>query len=215
VLGVLGDLAAAERQAEVLAAKLGRRPEPWLELGHAYELCHRYDEALALYDRAAAIAPADPQGPRTGGLRAARWGEAELAEPRLVEALRRRPSDASVWHALGLVRMRLNDLAGAQSAYESGLRADPGALANRLGLATLAVLLDRPEQALVEYDAIVASRPSFADARLGRSWALIRLRRYAEAERAIEQGARLGASPRAVQAQRRLIARLRAAKESN
>src|SRR5690606_7147240 len=101
--GSVGELDAAQAQTERLAGMLGgASPVPWVELGHAYELAHRYEEALGSYDRAAQVAPDDPLGPKQGGMRAARWGELALAEPRLVEALRRAPRDAEVWHALGL-----------------------------------------------------------------------------------------------------------------
>lgn len=216
VLGITGDLASAEREAQVLAGLLGTQSAiPWLELGHAYELAHRYDEALALYDRAALAAPHDPAGPAEGGMRAARWGEVELAAPRLEEALRRNSADAKLWHALGVVRLRTRDFAGARLAYVSGLQADPQALENRVGLATLAILTENAREALVQYDAIITSRPRFADAHLGRSWALMQLGRYAEAELAIQRGVELGADLRAVRSQRRLLARLRMAKESN
>ncbi len=66
----------------------------------------------------------DPLGPLTGGLRTAEWGEAELAEPRLVEALTRDSTNSRAWHALGVVRLKLGDLQGAKKAYSSGLSAD-------------------------------------------------------------------------------------------
>ena len=113
MLALSGDLGGARKEAERLSALLGpTSPVPWIELGHAHELQHKYDEALTLYDRAAEVAPRDPSGPGTGGLRAARWGEPELAEPRLEEALRRNPGDARLWHALGLVRVRLGNSRG-------------------------------------------------------------------------------------------------------
>src|SRR4051812_1653558 len=88
VAGTLGQLAQAQTHAEALARRLGpKSPIPWVELGFALELAHRYDEALAQYDRAAEVAPSDALGPVTGGLRSARWGEPELAEPRLIEGL--------------------------------------------------------------------------------------------------------------------------------
>jgi tetratricopeptide (TPR) repeat protein len=216
VLGVVGDLAAAEHEAELLAQRLGPgHALAWLELGHAYELAHRYDEALVFYDRASQVAPSDPAGPREAGLRAAHWGEVELAEPRLREALRRNARDARVWHALGLVRVRLRDLAGARAAYRAGLEADRTSLENHLGLATLSVLERDAAGALVHYDAIVKARPKMADAQLGRSWALIELRRYADAERALKHAAALGANEPAVRAQRALLARRRSSEESN
>jgi len=214
MLGLGGDLGAAEREADRLAKQLGAgSPVPWIELGHAYELAHRYEQALALYDRASAAAPRDAAGPREGGLRAARWGEAELAEPRLSEALRRDPGDAKVWHALGLVRLKLKDVEGAELAYRSGLRADPAALENRVGLATVALLVGDPSAALAEYDAIIAARPRFGDAYLGRAWALLELGRLEEAERALDEGARLGADRRVVARQKALLGELRRGSE--
>jgi tetratricopeptide (TPR) repeat protein len=194
--GAVGDLGAAGRHAEVLASHSGpQSPLPWLELGHAQELAHHYDAALDLFDLAARLAPSDPAGPRTGGVRAAAWGELELAEPRLVEALRRDPKDARTWHTLGLVRAQRHDLNGADAAYRAGLMADPSGVDNRIGLATLALLRDDPSRVLAEYEAILRMRPAFADAELGRSWALVRLGRYSEARAALERAVRLGADP--------------------
>lgn len=203
---VVGNLGKAKAQAEELARRLGpESPVPWIELGHALELAHRYDEALELYDRAAEVAPRDPAGPREGGLRAARWGEAELALPRLEESLRRDSRAADVWHALGLVRVRLGDLPGAQIAYDSGLVADPRALENRIGLATLALRRHDAAAALRQYDLVLEERPGYADGYLGRSWALISLGRLVDAKAALDEARRRGASPRAIELQTRLL----------
>ncbi len=202
VLAITGDLGAAKREAEQLAKHAGAdSPLPWIELGHAFELAHRYERALDMYDRAARIAPSDPAGPRVGGLRAARWGEVELAEPRLVEALRREPTNSTVWHALGVVRVHLGDLDGAALAYRSGLKADPRALENRIGLATIAVKSGDAAGALRQYEAVLAGRPKFADGYLGKSWALLELGRLDEAEAAIDTAVRLGADRDAARAQ--------------
>lgn len=201
-----GQLGAAQAEADLLARTLGpHSPIPLVELGHALEVAHRYDEALAAYDRAAEVAPRDKLGPLTGGLRAARWGELDWAEPRLREAVRRDPKDPTAWHALGLVLLQLGNATGAEQAYRSGLLADPDALENRVGLATLAIARGDLSGALVQYDAIVASRPKFADAHLGRSYALIGLGRFADARRALDEAARLGADPKVVAAQRRAL----------
>jgi tetratricopeptide (TPR) repeat protein len=203
-----GQLGAAQHQVELLEKQLGpRSPIPLVELGHALEMAHRYDEALAAYDQASEVAPTDPLGPLTGGLRAARWGELQLAEPRLREAVRRNPKDPAAWHALGLVQLSQGNLPGAEQAYRSGLLADPNALENRVGLATLALSRGDLSAALVQYDAIAARRPNLADAQLGRSFALIGLQRFDEASRALDEAARLGGSPRVIAAQRRELAR--------
>ncbi|HEV8549431.1 MAG TPA: tetratricopeptide repeat protein [Polyangiaceae bacterium] len=211
LFGIEGNLGGAREQAELLSKRLGATsPLPWLELGHALELSHRYDEALNMYDRAAEVAPRDPLGPKTGGLRTARWGERELARPRLEEALRRDSRDSSVWHALGVVCVGLGDLGAAEHAYRSGLMADPRALENHVGLATLAFVRERPADALREYDTILAQRPKHTDAMLGRSLALIELRRLDEAQGALDKAAALGANPEVVAKQRRLLSGVRA-----
>ncbi|HTQ07024.1 MAG TPA: tetratricopeptide repeat protein [Polyangiaceae bacterium] len=208
--GLEGNLGRARTDAEALAVRLGpASPLPWVELGHALELAHRYDEALELYDRAAEVAPRDPIGPKTGGMRSARWGELDLARPRLEESLRRDARDAEVWHALGVVCLKLGDEAAAERAYRSGLVADPHALENHVGLATLAFVEERPDAALREFDAVLAERPKRTDAMLGRSLALIELRRFDEAERTLSDAERGGADRAVVTKQRRLLAVLR------
>ncbi len=214
VLAASGQLGEAREETEHLRKVLPEGdPLPYIELGHAFELSHRYEEALALYDAATEVASNDPRGPKTGGLRAARWGEVELAEPRLKEAARRDPADADTWHALGLVRAQLGDIEGARKAYTLGLRADPQAVENHLGLASLAVQLDQPGVALRHYTALLRARPRFAPGYLGRSWALLRLGRYDEAEQALDRGAALGANRRVVARQRQLLQHLRKAAE--
>ena len=203
-----GQLGAAQTQVALLEKQLGpESPVPLVELGHALELQHRYDEAMAAYDQAAQLAPQDPLGPLTGGLRAARWGELELAEPRLREAVRRGPRDPAAWHALGLVQLSQGNLVGAEQAYRSGLLADPGALENRVGLATLALSRGDLAAALVQYDAIAQRRPKFAEAQLGRAFALLGLGRFEDARRALDEAERLGGEPRVIRAQRRELSR--------
>jgi len=203
-----GQLGAAQTQVALLEKQLGpKSPVPLVELGHALELQHRYDEAMAAYDQAAQLAPQDPLGPLTGGLRAARWGELELAEPRLREAVRRGPRDPAAWHALGLVQLSQGNLVGAEQAYRSGLLADPGALENRVGLATLALSRGDLAAALVQYDAIAQRRPKLAEAQLGRAFALLGLGRFEDARRALDEAERLGGEPRVIRAQRRELSR--------
>lgn len=210
VYASMGQMGRAQEHAQALANALGpQSPVPWVELGYALELNHRYDEALEQYDRAAEVAERDPLGPLTAGLRAARWDEPELAEPRLIEALRRDASNAEAWHTLGLTRVRLGNLDGAVEAYRSGLRADSRALENRIGLATVALMRGDASAALAEYDALVAARPNFADAHLGRSFALMKLGRLDDAQHALDRARELGASERPLGAQRRALAELR------
>lgn len=207
ILAETGDLGEAKLQIDDLTRRMpAGDPTPDIELGHAYELAHKFEEALAAYDDAARIAPNSPEGPREGGMRAARWGEVELAEPRLAEAVRRGARDADTYHALGLVRVHTGDLDGAADAYRAALAASPDALENWLGLATVAIVKGDGAGALAAYDALLAKRPTYAPAELGRAWALAKLGRKNEAERALDHALDLGAPKANVDRQRAALA---------
>ncbi len=203
VLALTGDMQGARSEV----AELGRRmppndPAPYLELGHALEIAHQYDEALASYDEAAAAAPSAPDGPREGGLRCARWGEAEAARPRLEEAVRRGARDAETWHVLGLVRLHVGDFDGAQAAYRAGVAADPSRPESWLGLATVAMARGDARAALDAYGQVLVRRPRFAGAELGRAWAWAQLGQVAEAQRALDRAEEMGAPAANVARQR-------------
>jgi tetratricopeptide (TPR) repeat protein len=194
ILGSMGDMVAAKGEvAELLKILPPGDPSPYLELGHAFELTHGYDEALDAYDQAAAVAPQSPDGPREGGMRCARWGELEQARPRLEEAIRRGAHDAATWHALGLVRLHLGDPDGAAEAYRAGAAADPSSAESWLGLATVGMVRGDAQLALDAYDQVLARSPRFAPAQLGRAWALAKLGRTGEAARALDRAEEMGA----------------------
>lgn len=202
VLAFSGDLGAAKTEVAELERRMPNDPVPWIELGHAFELTHRYDEALAAYDTATSVAKTSPDGPREGGMRAARWGEPEEALPRLEEAVRRGASDGELFHALGLVRLHMKDLDGAAEAYERGFAVDPKSTENLLGLATVAVVRGDAKAALAAYDRILERKPGFAGAELGRAWALAKMGRKGDAKRAIDHAEQLGAARENVARQR-------------
>ena len=137
-------------------------PSPYLELGHALELTHSYDEALEAYDKAAAIAPASPDGPREGGMRSARWGELEEA----ARASKRPWSGAPATLKPGTCSascacISMTTMAPSQ-AYRSGAAADPKDAECWLGLATVGVVRGDPKLALDAYDQVLARSPRFA-----------------------------------------------------
>jgi tetratricopeptide (TPR) repeat protein len=207
ILAASGDLVAAKAQIDELEKRLPKNdPVPYIELGHAYELSHKFEEALGAYDEAAAVAPDSPEGPREGGMRCARWGEVEEARPRLEEAVRRGARDAETFHALGLVRLHMKDLDAAEDAYRAGAAADPKGAENWLGLATLAVMRDDARGALDAYTAVLDRRPNYAPAELGRAWALAKLGRRDDARRALDHAELLGAPREFVARQRAALA---------
>lgn len=201
-----GNLAAARAEVDELRRRLGPEdPTPYLELGHALELAHHFDEALAAYDEAARVAPASPVGPREAGLRAARWGEAEVAIERLDEAVRRGATDAETLHALGVARLHTRDVDGAERAYRAALARDPDAVDSIVGLATVALVRDDYAAALAAYDMLRARRPSSPVAELGRAYALAKLGRRGEASQAIDRAEALGGPPANVARLRALV----------
>jgi tetratricopeptide (TPR) repeat protein len=203
ILAFTGDRGAVEAEVAELAKHVPPGdPRAWIELGHAREIAHDFEGALAAYDTAASAAPSSPAGPLEGGTRAARWGEVEEAAPRLEEAIRRGAKDAETFHTLGLVKVHLHDLAGARAAYDAGLAADPKSAECWLGLATVAALRDDAAGALRAYDAILALRPGFAAGQLGRAWALAKLGRADEARRALDRAEEMGADAKSVAKQR-------------
>jgi tetratricopeptide (TPR) repeat protein len=207
ILAFTGDMHAAEGEVSELAKHVPPGdPRPWIELGHAREVAHDFEGALAAYDTAASTAPTNPAGPLEGGMRAARWGEVEEAAPRLEEAIKRGAKDVETWHTLGLVRVHLHDLAGAEQAYRAGLAADPKSAECWLGLATVAALKEDAAGALQAYDAILALRPTFAAAQLGRAWALAKLGRKEEARAALDRAEEMGAAPGSIAKQRAALA---------
>lgn len=192
---VNADTAAALREIDELARRLpATDPSATLERGHVLELAHRFDEALDAYDRAATLAPADPRGPREGGVRAAHWGEAEDALPRLEEAVRRGAGDADLWHALGAVRAKLGDADGALEAYARVTAADPQRIEGHVGRASVALARRDHAMALREYEVLTSMRPRDSAFALARAYCLARLGRRAEAARALETARELGAS---------------------
>jgi tetratricopeptide (TPR) repeat protein len=180
-------------------------PTPWIELGHALELAHEFDAALAAYDDAAREAPLRFEGPREGGLRAARWGLAEQASERLTEARRRGAIDTETLHALGLARLATGDADGARKAYDECTLRKPSAAECHLGLATVALRANDFRSALAAYDGVVAHAPNYAAAHLGRAWCLGQLGRTKEADLALRAAERMGASKEHVAKQRAFL----------
>ncbi len=206
LLAVASDLPAAREEVRALASRLpSDDPSPWIELGHALELVHQFDEAMAAYQAAADAAPASPAGPREAGTRAARWGEWEQARVWLEEAVKRGAHGEELWHTLGLVRLNLHALGGAREAYARGAAEDPKSVDCWLGLATVALAAHDWTAALAAYDAVLQRRPGWGDGELGRAWALARLGRGEEAGRALDRAEEMGSDRAALAKQRALL----------
>jgi Flp pilus assembly protein TadD len=95
-----------------------------------------------------------------------RAGKGTEATPTLESLTREHPAWSGPWTNLGIVRLAAADDAGARSAFEQALRANPDNCAALTGLGTLERREGRFEAAEARYRACLASDPGFAPAHL-------------------------------------------------
>ncbi|MCB9591522.1 MAG: tetratricopeptide repeat protein [Sandaracinaceae bacterium] len=186
------------RAREALTRCATLRPHaalPRILIGHTWELQRHYDEALLAYRHAIEAAPRSAYAHRVMGTRLLRWGRAELSIGPLARAVDLDPTHAETWNALALARSAAGDAAGAEEAFRRGIEQRPDHPGLRLGLAALLVNDERYDAALAIYDAIVAERPTFAPAHVGRGILLHELGRPDEAEAAFVQAVRVARRP--------------------
>ncbi|QEL16752.1 serine/threonine-protein kinase [Limnoglobus roseus] len=126
-------------------------------------------DLIALADGpAAALARLDPvpTGSRLGHLRRAAYldelGRHDAATAEREQAAALPPNDADEHFHDGLARLRRGDAAGASTAFEAVLDAEPEHFAARLCQAVCVLKLGRPGEAKVGLTACVAQRPRFA-----------------------------------------------------
>jgi len=100
----------------------------------------------------------------------------------------------------------------AEKEYETGRAAKPDSVANWIGLAPVAVAAGNLPRALERYVDAVQHFPGYSPALLGKSYCLIALGRFAEAEGALDQAQASGAEVATVRRQRVWLYELRDAK---
>lgn len=118
------------------------------------ERARRYDLARVRYQKAVDAAPT----PASAAFAAHRfasalafWGELEPARAMLETAVARDPGRASAWHDLGVIRVQLGDLAGAEMALRRAVDLARGDPRPRIALAALLVKTHRYREAEVQY----------------------------------------------------------------
>lgn len=185
-----GDLAAAERLYGELLAVEPRHAEALHLLGVLMHQSGRHEPALALIDRAVALAPsAAAFSNRASVLRA--LGRLEDALPSHDEALRRAPNLAPAHANKAEILLELGRPEEALACYDQALALRPRdatALANR-GVALEA--LGRPDDAVASYDLALALRPD-ARTHANRGNALHKLGRHDEAVESYARAIALG-----------------------
>jgi len=177
---------AEQKAARVLRANPSNAQAHYA-LGLSALFQQRPADALAPLDRAAALAPQDPQYPFVRGMALAGMGQVEEAVEAYRAALRLRPVFFEASANLGNLLERNHRHPEAVEAYEAALRAKPGVplVLNGLGLCLLA-LGDLPRAAECFARAVTAD-PNLATAHNNLGIVLGRLKRPQEAVAHLER----------------------------
>ncbi|MFK7989335.1 MAG: tetratricopeptide repeat protein [Sandaracinaceae bacterium] len=186
---------------------------PRVLIGNTWELSRRYDEALLAYRHATQVAPRSAYAHRVMGTRLLRWGRTELARPVLERAVELDRTHAETWNALALARYHDEDLDGAEQAFREGIALHPRHRGLKLGLAALLINRGQHQAALALYDEVLASRPRFAPAHVGRGILLHELDRQDEAEAAFVEAVRVARDPAEYRERLRAYRALRAGQD--
>lgn len=118
-------------------------------------------------------------------------GRLEEAEAACAEIARRDPAQFYAWHLLSVIAAHRGQHARSAEMATRALALDPAsveALSNR-GAALRS--LDRPAEALADYERAIAISPSHAQAHTNRGVALAALNRFADAEAAYDRALEL------------------------
>lgn len=191
-LGETGDLPGALGALDGASA-LGVR-HPGLEIYRASVLSRlgRPAEAVSVLERVLERNPEAPEAERQLGLLAYTLNRDSEAFDFLTRALARNPEDAEARLTLGKLFFRRADYEGARRAFEVALEASPSSEEAHFYLGEIERASQRFEEAARHYQ-----KSGSAAARNGLGEALLKLRRYGEAERALEEALAIETEPRA------------------
>lgn len=200
-----GDRAKAEEHL-ALAGQVGLRPtDPLLDAatslrtgarlalmsGKTAARAGRYADAAEQFRRALAANPASTEARVNLGTMLANLGDRAGAAEQFREALARDPENATAHLNLASLLAAQPDPAASQEALEHA-RAAAAALPEdaevRRFHAQLLREAGRLDEALSEYAQAIERNPGDETARLGQAETLVRLARYAEAKRKLEEG---------------------------
>jgi tetratricopeptide (TPR) repeat protein len=142
-------------------------PDYWIaleNLGNAYRLQKRWDEARTMLERALAARPEDPEANYNFAMVFAQTGDAERAYQYLRKALQLRPAYAEALNNLGVLYLRTQRRDEAVAKFEECIRVAPGFDQSYLNLARVYSLEGAPEKALAVLMELLKQHPGHAQA---------------------------------------------------
>jgi tetratricopeptide (TPR) repeat protein len=163
----------------------------YYNLGLAYQRIGRIADANNAYRTAVAISPDQPEALNALGSLYAQQGRRDEAERLYRMALQKNSAFLQARHNLALLLSESRGRAAeAQDLWRQNLRMNPDFLASRLSLAEALANSGQYEQALKEYERVLAQKPEYVAARLAAVDALEHLSKFDEAVSQLQQALR-------------------------
>ena len=108
-------------------------------------------------------------------------GQYSLAQEKLESFLQKNPKHAAALHQLGLVHAVQRDFKAAESAVRAAVELQPGEATFHSNYGNILQYLNRPAEAMAQYDQAIALEPSFSQAHFNRGLALQKLGQHESA----------------------------------
>jgi tetratricopeptide (TPR) repeat protein len=150
----------------------------------------KWAEAAALFREGLKVAPRDATLHQNLGTALYLAGDPRSAEAEFEEAARLLPGYAKALFSLGVLMEERGRDQEAIDRFSRAVASDPTMVNARASLADALRRSGKLEASIAEYTEIVKLDPSNGQARFGHAMALVRLRRFAEAQVVLEEAAR-------------------------
>ncbi|NMF88463.1 tetratricopeptide repeat protein [Aromatoleum petrolei] len=191
-----GDLAAAETDYQRFIRLEGSDYRGPLALGSLYSAAGRYDDAARWLERAAQLDQRSPLPPRelANAYFATGRPDATIQALELARVRDAAMADAAYFTLLGAAQGRLARYDEAIRAFDRALQLDPALSGARLNRGYAHLRSSKLQEALADFDAVIAGSPENAGAHYGRAEALAVLGHHREALDAAQRALTLNPS---------------------
>lgn len=171
---------------ELQGLKKGRLPL-WFQGNEAMQ-AGRFAEAAEAYRQMSDSDPSDPMARMYYGTALAQAGNTNEAIQQFVQALRQAPQNAGLHYNLGIVLLQRGSEVESLKHFQAAVDSDPSFKQANFQLANLSMRHGRFADSEQSYARVIQQEPANSFARLMQVMALVRLKRYPEARRLLDDG---------------------------